>query len=86
MGVVLALSLIIVLVVAVGVGGQRPDRKSKFTSKIASTARHLNGEGSPPAGLVNFFAELPISQSARSARSAASAKSADSASEKVGSR
>jgi hypothetical protein len=79
-GIALAISVLVMLIVAVGVGDQRPAKDTKIGSKIASTARHLNGEGAPPEGLVHFFEELPIPQSARSALSA---RSAVSASEKV---
>ena len=63
-GVALAISLIIIAVVAIGMRSGVPGNASDLTLFMAKTARQLNGEAEPPSGLVR------IVEAARSATSA----------------
>lgn len=66
--VTLAIALGIIAVVAVGMQGPPPRRTSGVAHAMHRTARHLNGDAPPPAGLVNF-----LDDRLRSGGSAASA-------------
>lgn len=67
--VILGIALAIIAIVAIGMqGSSRPSTKQpKVRKAMARTAKHLNGEAPPPAGLVSFLDDLRI----RSASSAA---------------
>ena len=60
--VILGIALAIIAIVAIGMqGGPRPSTpQPKVRKAMARTAKHLNGEAPPPAGLVSFFEDLRL--------------------------
>lgn len=90
--VVLVLAAVVIAAVAMGMEGAGRSQHPEIADAMATTARHLNGEGEPPRALVALFDEidevpeldvrgipgrLRSAVSARSARSASSASSAN---------
>ena len=65
--VILAIALAVIAIVAVGMQGNLADRAPEIAHVMANTARHLNGDAQPPRGLVEFFDEIPVPNSADSA-------------------
>jgi hypothetical protein len=56
---IVAISLCVIAIVAVGMRGSLSDRAPELATMMANTARHLNGDADPPQGLVEFFEEIP---------------------------
>lgn len=92
--VILGLAAAVIAVVVMGMEGTGRARHPEIADAMARTARHLNGEGQPPRGMMLLFDEMHdvsaadldprkvpgrIKRSIASARSAASASSAASA-------
>lgn len=92
--VILGLAAAVIAVVVMGMEGTGRTRHPEIADAMARTARHLNGEGQPPRGMMLLFDEMHdvsaadldprkvpgrIKRSIASARSAVSASSASSA-------
>ncbi len=92
--VILGLAAAVIAVVVMGMEGTGRTKHPEIADAMARTARHLNGEGQPPRGLMMLFDEVNevsavdldprkvsgrIKESLASARSARSAASAASA-------
>ena len=66
MAVIIAISLIVIAIASIGTRTGR-SRRSGIGVVMANTAKHLNGEAEPPAGLVNLVESIPLPRSANSA-------------------
>ena len=64
--VIIAISLIVIAIASIGTSVGRA-RRSGIGVVMANTAKHLNGDADPPAGLVNLVQSIPLPRSAASA-------------------